>query len=88
MKRPIRILVQTTIPATEDDWHVGRFSLLAEHLRSLKDGEGHARCEVRARDRETNADGDDEVLSRLDATDFDELRLFAVDTGDWLTVAD
>lgn len=88
MKRPIRILVQTTIPATEDDWHVGRFSLLAEHLRSLKDEEGHALCEVWARDRETNADGDDEVLSRLNATGFDELWLFAVDTGDGLTVAD
>jgi hypothetical protein len=88
MKRPIRILLQTTIPATEDDWHVGRFSLLAEHLLSLKDEEGHPLCEVTARDREANADGDDEVLSRLDAADFDELWLFAVDTGDGLTVAD
>ena len=82
MKRPIRILLQTTIPATEDDWHIGRFSLLGEHLSGLRDGEGHALCEVTARNRETNADGDDEVLNRLDATDFDELWLFAVDTGD------
>ena len=88
MNSPIRILLQTTIPATEDDWHVGRFSLLAEHLRGLKDAEGRALCEVTARNRETNADGDDEVLSRLDSTDFDELWLFAVDTGDGLTVAD
>src|SRR5438874_7692954 len=88
MNSPIRILLQTTIPATEDDWHVGRFSLLGEHLRGLKDRQGHALCEVTARDRETNPAGDDEVLNRLDATDFDELWLFAVDNGDGLTVAD
>ncbi|HYY57282.1 MAG TPA: hypothetical protein VE842_08100 [Pyrinomonadaceae bacterium] len=88
MKRPISILLQTTIPATEDDWHIGRFSLLRVHLSGLKDEEGRSLCEVAARDRETNADGDDEVLSRLDATDFDELWLFAVDAGDGLTTAD
>ncbi|HEX7314643.1 MAG TPA: hypothetical protein VF297_12020 [Pyrinomonadaceae bacterium] len=88
MERPIRILLQTTIPATEDDWHVGRFSLLAEHLRGLRDEEGRPLCDVTARDRVTNADGDEEVLSRLDATDFDELWLFAVDAGDGLSVAD
>jgi hypothetical protein len=88
MKRPIRILLQTTIPAAEDDWHIGRFSLLGEHLSSLKDTEGHALFEITARNREMNASGDDEVLSRLDATDFAELWLFAVDTGDGLTVAD
>ncbi|PYS79174.1 MAG: hypothetical protein DMF66_03685, partial [Acidobacteria bacterium] len=88
MKRPIRILLQTTIPTREDDWHIGRFSLLAEHLSGLRDREGHVLCEVTARDRETNADGDDRVLSRLDATRFDELWLFAVDTGDGLTVSD
>src|SRR5215213_5973106 len=88
MTRPIRILLQTTIPATADDWHVGRFSLLNEHLRGLRDAEGSPLCEVTARDRATNADGDDELLSRLDATDFDELWLFAVDAGEGLTVAD
>jgi hypothetical protein len=88
MKRPIRILLQTTIPAIEDDWHIGRFSLLCEHLRGLKDEQGRALYEVMARNRKTNADGNDEVLYRLDATDFDELWLFAVDTGDGLTVAD
>lgn len=88
MKRPIRILLQTTIPAVEDDWHVGRFSLLAGHLRSLKDADGDPLCEVTARDRETNPAGDDEVLSRLDSTDFDELWLLAVDAGDGLTEAD
>jgi hypothetical protein len=88
MKRPISILLQTTIPAVEDDWHVGRFSLLREHLSGLKDDAGHSLCEVTARDRETNAEGDDEVLSRLDSTNYDELWLFAVDAGDGLTVAD
>jgi hypothetical protein len=88
MKRPIRILLQTTITAAEDDWHVGRFSLLREHLSGLRDEEGRALCEVTARDRVTNADGDEEVLSRLDSTDFDELWLFAVDTGDGLSTAD
>ncbi|HYJ45956.1 MAG TPA: hypothetical protein VEV81_05020 [Pyrinomonadaceae bacterium] len=88
MNRPIRILLQTTIPAIEDDWNINRFSLLAEHLRSLKDETGRALCEVTARDREADEDGNDVVLCRLNATDFDELWLFAVDTGDGLTVAD
>ncbi len=88
MKSPIRILLQTTIPAVEDDWHVGRFSLLREHLGGLKDDAGRPLFEVTARDRDENADGDDELLSRLDATDFDELWLFAVDAGDGLTEAD
>ena len=43
MSKPIRILLQTTIPNHEDDWHIGRFSLLAEHLRSLTDNHGQ-RC--------------------------------------------
>ncbi|HEY0098708.1 MAG TPA: hypothetical protein VGB76_07105 [Pyrinomonadaceae bacterium] len=88
MKRPLRILLQTTIPATEDDWHIGRFSLLREHLSELRDGEGQLLCEVTARDRETNADGDDELLTRLDTAGFDQLWLFAVDAGDGLTEKD
>jgi len=88
MSTPIRILLQTTIPAIEDDWNVDRFSLLRDHLASLKDDAGDRLCEVTARNRETNAQGDDRVLSRLEATDFDELWLFAVDAGDGLTEAD
>src|SRR3954470_11892529 len=88
MSRPVRILLQTTIPAAADDWHVGRFSLLRAHLESLKDEEGHALFAVTARDRVADPDGNDEVLSRLDSTDFDELWLFAVDAGDGLTEAD
>ena len=83
-----KILLQTTIPFTENDWHIGRFSLLREHLASLKDENGDALYEVTARDIEKNAHGSDQILSRLDETDFDELWLFAVDTGDGLTPAD
>jgi len=83
-----RILLQTTIPFTENDWHIGRFSLLAEHLASLKSENGEALYEVTARNIEKNERGNDAVLSRLDETVFDELWLFAVDVGDGLTPAD
>ncbi|MGB9182127.1 MAG: hypothetical protein WCB68_23060 [Pyrinomonadaceae bacterium] len=88
MKRPLRILLQTTIPETEDDWHIGRFSLLREHLESLKDEEGGKLFEVVARNRETDEQGNESLLSSLDSSDFDELWLFAVDTGDGLTTED
>ena len=88
MKKPIRVLLQTTIPTTADDWHIGRFSLLHEHLASLKDEAGNALCVVTARDRVVNAAGDDPVLSTLDKSDFDELWLFAVDTGNGLSKGD
>src|SRR5215467_8170880 len=88
IKRPIRILLQTSIPMIVDDWNINRFSLLREHLSSLRDKQGRILCEVTARNREADAAGNDKVLSRLDETDFDELWLFAVDTGQGLTVAD
>jgi hypothetical protein len=88
MKEPINILLQTTIPFREDDWHIGRFSLLAEHLRSLKGSDGNTLYNVIARDRENDGDGNDAVLSVLDSTDFDQVWLFAVDTGDGLTTYD
>jgi hypothetical protein len=87
-RMPIQILLQTTIPATEDDWNIGRFSLLRAHLSSLKDDDGGRLCEVTARNREKNAAGDDKVLSQIDSSDFDELWLFAVDAGDGLSVKD
>ena len=37
MTKPIRILLQTTIPFAEDNWHIGRFSLLRDELSSMKD---------------------------------------------------
>lgn len=88
MSKPIRILLQTTIGDTKDDWTIDRFSLLSEHLSSAVDEKGHALFEVTSRNREINADGNDRVLSNLDETDFDELWLFAVDPGDGLSVAD
>jgi hypothetical protein len=88
MTSPIRILLQTTIPFAEDDWHIGRFSLLRDELSSRKDESGNSLFEVTTRDRESDAAGNDQVMSTLDDTDFDELWLFAVDTGDGLTVTD
>jgi hypothetical protein len=85
---PIRILLQTSIPFTEDDWTIDRFSLLQEHLDSLKHENGDRLCEVISRNREHNAAGDDPILSQLDSSAFDELWLFAVDAGDGLSVKD
>ncbi len=85
---PIRILLQTTIPHIADDWHIGRFALLREHLAALRAETGHALCAVTARDRAADAQGNDPVLSKLDELPFDELWLFAVDTGDGLSEQD
>src|SRR5262245_32285552 len=83
-----RILLKTTIPHTEDDWHIGRFSLLAAHLESLRDDRG-ARCfAVTSRDRGIDAQGNDPELINLPDSDFDELWLFAVDVGAGLSTAD
>ena len=88
MKKPIRILLQTTIAKTEDDWSIERFSLLGDYLASLKDEDGNNLCQVTARNRESDAEGNDPVLSNLGDSDFDELWLFAVDVGDGLTEKD
>jgi hypothetical protein len=56
MHRPIRVLLQTTIPATPDDWHIGRFSLLKDHLVSLVSPHGEPLYDVVARDRSGDAD--------------------------------
>jgi hypothetical protein len=88
MNKPTKILLQTTIPETENDWHIGRFSLLIEHLQSLRDKSGAPLYSLRARNIEKDENGNDRVLSRLHESDFDELWLFAVDTGDGLTSPD
>lgn len=88
MSRPIRILLQTTIPTTDDDWSIDRFSLLQGYLAALKDEQGNPLCEVIARDRQDDAEGNDPVLSTLGESDFDELWLFALDTGDGLSSKD
>lgn len=74
-----RILLQTTIEAVEDDWHIGRFSRLRDHLSSLPAVEV-----VVARDRGAPAGQTDPVLGGLAQSDFDQLWLFAVDVGDGL----
>lgn len=71
-----KVLLQTTIPFIQDDWHIGRFSLLREHLANEHD--------VVARNREDGSDGLDPVLAGLSESDFDEMWLFAVDIGDGL----
>lgn len=88
MNKQVKILLQTTIPHTDDDWHIGRFSLLTEHLRSLTDEDGYPKYHVTARNREAGPDGVDPVLSTLDQSDFDQLWLFALDLGDGLTITD
>jgi len=84
MMRPIRILLQTTIPFVENDWHAGRFSLLAQELANAADA--GRRIEVTARDRASA--NDDPVLSTLDRSDYDEVWIFGVDTGNGLTRAE
>ena len=88
MSNPIHILLQTTIPSVEDDWNIDRFSLLADYLASIKDQNGNRIYEVTTRNRETNAQGDDVVLSALDTSHFDQLWLFAVEVGKGLTPGD
>jgi hypothetical protein len=87
MAAPIRILLQTTIPPTEDDWSIARFSMLRDYLSGLQDANGAPLCAVTARDR-TPAGAPDPILSTIDQTDFDQLWLFAVDTGDGLDAED
>ena len=73
-----RILLQTTIQPTPDDWHIGRFERLRAHLAGLPG------VVVTARDRAAPAGETDPVLGALDRSDFDQLWLFAVDVGDGL----
>jgi len=80
---PLRILLQTTIPETVDDWHVERFSLLRSLLQSQVDECGNPLFAVTARDRVGIEC--DPLLSTLDRSAFDELWLFAVDDGNGLT---
>ena len=83
----IKILLQTTIPTTQDDWSIARFSRLGAFLRAQNDSEGRPLFDVTMRDRERPG-ASDPVLASLDKSDFDELWLFAVDVGDGLTVQD
>ncbi len=84
---PIRILLQTTIEPTIDDWSIARFSRLAGLLSEQVDAAGDRRFEVIARDRGP-LDGPDPILSALDESGFDQLWLFAVDDGRGLKADD
>jgi len=84
---PKRILLQTTIPAIEDDWSIGRFSRLGALLREQRDDRGNPLYDVTMRDRDKGG-RPDTVLSRIDESEFDQLWLFAVDAGDGLTEED
>jgi hypothetical protein len=87
MNAPINVLLQTTIEPTANDWHIGRFSMLRDYLASLRRPDGSQLFHVTARDRDPIG-APDSVLSSLDRSTYDELWLFAVDTGDGLTDAD
>jgi len=76
----VKILLQTTIVPTRDDWSIARFELLANFLRQQKDDSGSPLFAVTARDREP-LEAADPVLSTLHRSDFDQMWLFAVDTG-------
>jgi hypothetical protein len=84
---PKKVLMQTTIPTSADDWSVARFSRLGALLRDQRDEAGNPLYDVTMRDRDPPG-APDSVLSTIDHSDFDELWLFAVDTGDGLTEAD
>jgi len=84
----IRILLKTTIGASDNDWSVGRFSLLAEHLRSLRDLSGRPLYEVTARDRAQDAAGDDVDLAELASGAYDQLWLIGTDITGALTAHD
>jgi hypothetical protein len=84
---PIKVLLQTTIPTTGDDWSIARFSRLAALLNGQRDTDGNPLFDVTMRDRDPLG-APDSVLSSLDQSDFDEMWLFAVDVGNGLTPQD
>jgi hypothetical protein len=82
-----KILLQTTIPRTDDDWSIARFSRLGALLRDQRDEAGNPIYDITMRDRDPIG-APDTILSSIDSSDFDQLWLFAVDTGDGLTSED
>jgi hypothetical protein len=85
--KPIRILLQTTIVPDANDWSIARFGRLAALLGAQRNAGGMPLFDVVSRDRAT-AEGPDPVLSTIDTSDFDQLWLFAVDTGTGLDAED
>jgi hypothetical protein len=70
----MRVLLQTTIPSTPDDWSIDRFSMLHRVLAES----GH---EVTSRNRDAS-------LAEVDRAAFDQIWLFAVDAGDGIDEAE
>ncbi len=70
----MRILLQTTIPFTRDDWSIERFSMLHRFLTES----GH---DVTSRNQ-------DERLAHIDRSLFDQIWLFGVDAGDGIAEAE
>lgn len=79
--KPIKILLQTTIPYVEDDWNIGRFSLLRDYIAGLKTEDGQPLADVTARNHEPDAAGIDPILSTIDTSDFDQVWVFGVELG-------
>src|SRR5512141_2391284 len=79
----LRILFQTTTPARPDDWSVDSFSLLRGQLETFG-AQGRA-VAVTLRNRDVSGSGSDPLLAEIDRSDFDELWLFALDSGSGLT---
>jgi hypothetical protein len=79
----LRILLQTTTPANPDDWSIDSFSLLRRQLEAL--GAQGRPVVVTARNRQVSGSGHDPILAEIDQSDFDELWLFALDSGAGLT---
>jgi hypothetical protein len=83
-----RILLKTTIPFTEDDWHIGRFSLLQQHLRSLMGADGRALYQVDGRDRVENGARADTDLQAAGDGAYDQVWLIGTDSTGALTRRD
>ena len=83
----IKVLLQTTIAYTADDWSVNRFSRLAALLRQERDASRQPLFDVTMRDRDPLG-APDTVLSKLDRSGYDQLWLFAVDVGNGLSPDD
>ena len=75
-----RVLLQCSIAHEVDDWHVGRFSLLAQELGRWSN--------VTARNREPDGSGNDPVLLGLSRERFDVIWLLGVDGGTGLTASE
>jgi hypothetical protein len=82
-----KILLQTTIAPAADDWSIERFSLLAALLRQDRDAAGNLMFTVTTRNRDPLG-APDTLLANLGRSDYDQLWLFAVDTGNGLCAED